>query len=627
MARTDTEPTGAETRFAKLTAEDVQAQTDSGSYSRGRAYFREGRIHDTVLRDITIEALCDGSDVLPYRVQTTLPLREDRGETLHTAFCTCPRGGFCKHIVALCLAWIDDPGRFVELPPLTDLLGDRSREDLIALIVRMVGRYPDLERLVLLPTPGSQGAGSANEPTVDTSVIRQQARSAFVAVDPWDWHAAAGSISELYPLMELGRSYVDVGQWADAQTVYTTVAEEACEVLLEFNDEEGEIGSVIAACAMGLVACFDAQAGLAEDQRLSDELRERLIQALYDIWRFDVLEVGGIDLAQEGPEAIARNVTDEERAMVEGWLRDERPKDWSKRMVVEFQIMLREHAGLDDEQLLEMYREAELWGDVAHLLLQLDRVDEAVAIARRHVTSPQALVAFADALIGRGGDHVGRALSLVDDRVWEAEGKNLVHDAILQDWLIARFGEHGRPSDALAVAAQRFKRQPSLQTWHLVQQAATLPGQAPGVWRDLRPALLAQLRTQKAWSTLIDIHLQDGEIAEAIDAYGKRNDQVRTERWYTPSWSAPDQDLRLAAACEVDFPDQAIAIYRLKADGMIANRQRSSYKVAAEHLARVKETLERHGRAEEWTALIAALRTEHKTLRALREELDALDLR
>ncbi len=50
-----------------------------------------------------------------------------------------------------------------------------------------------------------------------------------------------------------------MGHWADALTMYTTVAEEVCEVMLEFNDEEGEIGSLIAACSMGLVACFDAQ--------------------------------------------------------------------------------------------------------------------------------------------------------------------------------------------------------------------------------------------------------------------------------------------------------------------------------------------------------------------------------
>ncbi len=165
-----------------------------------------------------------------------------------------------------------------------------------------------------------------------------------------------------------------------------------------------------------------------------------------------------------------------------------------------------------------------------------------------------------------------------------------------------------------------------MNTWHLVEQAATLTGQPAGIWADLRPTLLAHLRKQKAWSTLIDIHLEHGEVAEAIDAWGKRNDQVRTDRWHTPAWAAPDQELRLAAACEAEFPDQAIAIYRLKADNMIGNRQRASYTVAGQHLARIKATLERHGRAEEWAALIAEVRTTNKTLRALREELDALDL-
>ncbi len=626
MPPAKTTPSDTASRFATLTANEVQRLTDSGSFARGRAYFREGRIHDTVLRDAMIEGLCTGSDVMPYRVQTGLPLRDDPKDKEYVGYCTCLVDGFCKHLVALCLAWIDDPGRFAEQPPLTESLADRSREDLISLIVRMVTRYPDLERLVLLPTPGSPGKGSANVPTVDERVIRQQARSAFVSVDRWDWHAAAGAISELYPLMELGRSYVDVGHWADALTVYTTVAEEACEVLLEFNDEEGEIGSLIAGCSMGLVACFDSQAELPPAEQLSEELRERLIQALYDIWRFDVIEVGGIDLAQEGPEAIARNVTAEEREMVEGWLREERPSDWGKRMVVEFQVMLREEAGLDDEQLLEIYREAELWDDVAGMLLQLDRVDEAVAIAARNVTAPHGFLAFANALIQRGGDHVAQAITLVDDRVWEVEGKNPVQDVQLQDWLVARLSEHQRPREALVIAERRFKAQPSMKTWQAVQSAATLTGQAPEVWRDLRPALLAQLRKQKAWSTLMEIHLEDGEVADAIDAYGKRNDQVRTDRWYTPAWSAPDQDVRLAAACEAEFPDQAVAIYRLKADRMIANRQRTSYTVAAKHLSRVKATLERHGRADEWNALITEVRTTNKTLRALREELDALDL-
>lgn len=612
-------------RFAPLTENDVKAQTDSGSFSRGRSYFRNGHIHDTVLRDTTIKALCEGSDVMPYRVQTSLPLREDTGETMHIASCTCPRGGFCKHVVALCLAWIADPGKFVARPPLADQLAERSREDLIALIEGMVERYPDLERLVEMPV-AQAGAAPANEVTLDEGAIQRQLRSAFTVHDPWDYYAASHSSSELDPLLKLGNGYIAAGQWANALAVFTNVAEEACEVMLDFNDEGGEIGSLISASSMGLVACFDAQADLPEADRLSEEHRERLIQALYNIWRFDVFEAGGLDLAQEGPEAIARNVTDAERTMVEGWLREEKPTDWGKRMLVEFLVMLREEAGLDDAQLLEVYREAELWDDVAGLLLEMGRVDESVATAGRHLKLPHELVAFANALVGRGDEHIGRALSLADDHMWEVEGANPAHDAILQEWLASQYSVHGRPRDALAMAERRFKGQPTLQTWEAVRQAAELPGQDQQAWTDLRPKLLGQLRKQKAWSTLLDIHLEEGEIEAAIDAYSKETEQRRKDRWYSASWGYPDQELRLAQAAEADFPDQAVAIYRHKADGMIGQRNRASYAVAAEHLARVKEILERHGRAAEWTVLIAGLRTEHKTLRALREELDALDL-
>ncbi len=613
--------------FAPLAEANLQSLTDSGSFSRGRTYFRNGHIREPVLRDASIEALCDGSDSMPYRVTATLAPRGERGDNPREVGCTCPRGGFCKHIVALLLTWIDNPDRFVARPPLADQLAGRTRDDLLTLIGRMVERYPDLEKLVELPVVQAETA-APNVVTIDEATIRRQSRSAFATSDPWDWHAAAGSTSALYPVLDLAEGYLAAGQWANAQAVFTNVAEEACEVMLTFNDEEGEISGLIAQCARGLVNCFDAQAELPDDDRLGEEHRERLIQALYDIWRFDVFEAGGIDLAQDGPEAIARNVTGQERAMVEGWLKDERPDGWSKRMVTEFVVMLREEAGLDDAQLLEIYREAELWDDVAGILLRMDRVDEAVAIAGRHLKQPQSLIAFATALADRGGEHRARALALVDDQMWEVEGVNPVHDATIQDWLIAQYSASDRPREALAVAERRFKGQPTLRTWQMVRDAARLPGQAPEVWTDLRPKLLGQLRKQKAWTVLVDVYLDEGDVAAAIDAYGQHTEQFRKDRWYTPAWGygAADQDMRLARAAEADYPDQAVAIYRQQAETMIGQRSRAHYKVAAEHLAQVKDILTRHNRADEWKSLIAGLRVEHKTLRALREELDALGL-
>ena len=77
---------------------------------------------------------------------------------------------------------------------------------------------------------------------------------------------------------------------------------------------------------------------------------------------------------------------------------------------------------------------------------------------------------------------------------------------------------------------------------------------------------------------------------------------------------------------QAELPDRAIAICRQKAEVEIERRSRSNYQVAAKHLARVKETLERHGRRDDWKTIITELRERNMRLRALREELDNLDL-
>ncbi|HVL24803.1 MAG TPA: SWIM zinc finger family protein [Thermomicrobiales bacterium] len=115
MARKRPAATATDASFAPLTERDVGARTDSGSFSR--IYFRQGHIQDTALRGTTLQALCHGSGIVPYHVSATLALRGEEGENPRAFACTCPRGGFCKHVVALLLTWLDDPARFVTRPP------------------------------------------------------------------------------------------------------------------------------------------------------------------------------------------------------------------------------------------------------------------------------------------------------------------------------------------------------------------------------------------------------------------------------------------------------------------------------------------------------------------------------
>ena len=92
-------------------------------------------------------------------------------------------------------------------------------------------------------------------------------------------------------------------------------------------------------------------------------------------------------------------------------------------------------------------------------------------------------------------------------------------------------------------------------------------------------------------------------------------------------WNIGEYQVRVAQAAEAEHPEEAILLYTLLAEQAIEGKNRSHYQVAAGHLARVKHLQERDGNIETWRSFITNLRERHKRLRALKEELDNLDLR
>ena len=59
-----------------------------------------------------LRARCRGSSGGPYLVEATLaPADKPKSRNPVTYLCNCPRGGFCKHVVALLLTWSTDRNR------------------------------------------------------------------------------------------------------------------------------------------------------------------------------------------------------------------------------------------------------------------------------------------------------------------------------------------------------------------------------------------------------------------------------------------------------------------------------------------------------------------------------------
>lgn len=650
-------------RLAPMGEAHVARQTDSGSFKRGGTYARGKRIFNAIRRDAHLRANCRGTSGGPYLVEVTLATGDKPvGRNPITFHCNCPRGGFCKHIVALLLTWIATPEKFTVRPPIGEMLAGKSQAELAALIELMVRTRPELEKLIPAPVvfPVKADAGPVDEDT-----IRQQ----IVAVLPnpdgpeeWDYDTyhgygsygygqgygyeygdegygglSANEQDALQRILDQANAYAKVGHWLNVLRIASVFVEQTAPELESLMGEDDAIEGLLQQCDQLLAACLDAQSAVPEQQRLAPRDRQHLLDAMLQLWTVDV-QTGGLDISEQSVAAIVRNATDEDRERIYQDIREvlvtasagADDRSWEKRAALQFLAELKGPGGLSDEELLEEYRKAGLWSDVVSLLLTMGRTDEAVSLATRRLPSARELIDFADKWLETAGTSaLPRAIALADDRLWENEGKQPQDDFLLRQWLERRYLEQGEPARALKFVKERFHAAPTLAVYNDARTIATREDQPEELWPELRRELLAALHKLGHWSTTIDIHLSDGEIGDAITALHEAETPRKPRSgapYYGWAYSLPAYQMKVAAAAEESHPQESIRIYRKLAEVEIGHRNRDHYKQAADYLARVKTLQESTGAQDEWASLISEVRLHHKSLRALREELDIAGL-
>ena len=569
----------------KLTEADVHRLSTPQSFERGEDYYALGAVLDAQQRGNTITTQVEGSQYEPYRVTVTL------GPTgIEEADCTCPYdwGGICKHIVATLLTWVREPDGFHVLAPVDKLLAGRSKEDLIVLVKEMIAREPDLARLLELPL------GPDSSIPFDLIAFRKQARYAL-SRDDAEWAAR-----ELERLRETADRYLEAGNTTAAGAVYHLILD---EVLSRFEgwwlewDRDGDILCVLGDCAEGLDRCLD--------QITEIETRRPWLEVLLEA-ELDDIHQGGVDFAWPAGDVVLRRATNEEWTWIEARLRQEmqRARDWGREALVRFLTARLEMAGQEAEAdtfVLEHGTPEQR----AFLLVQLGRVKEAVDVARQHFTNLPGLVKrFADALVEAG--HGEAAAAYMAEQV-----RNERHASYYRPWLARYFERHGDRRAALELWRRQFEQSPRVETY---QELCQLAGEL-GTWETLRPALLKTLDPQRQASLLLEIALDEGDAAWALEIASQPG-----------AWLSADELTRVAQAAEADHPRAALEIYRRQAERAIATRGRANYQVAASRLLRVRDLYRRRGEEATWEAYIARLRQEHRRLRALQDELNKAGL-
>ncbi len=386
------------------------------------------------------------------------------------------------------------------------------------------------------------------------------------------------------------------GDWLKAGAIYQAALNEAVkgyDEMVQEMDYDGEICIVIDKLAEGLGKSL-AKSGAGAKTRW-DWIETLLKAELKDI------ELGGIDLAPSASEAVLKLANDKEWARIEERLSAlaSRGGEWKRESLVEFLtegLERRKRASRADELIRELGTPEQK----TYLLIREGRVAEAMKRIEKIIASKPGLITdFADALVEAGAKEEALALVMEhgDPEHWNE-----------REWVAKYYRKHGAPQQAVEAQRKAFFASPTIVTFKTLREVCRKAGD----WDEARAEVLAELERKGEIGLLIEIALDEKDVARALELAPRVKEGGRFYHDY--KWD-------VARAAEKDYPREAIALYRRIVERTISGRTRDHYRQAADELKRVKKLYDRAGAQAEWEAYLQELRAQYENLPALQDEL------
>ncbi|HJW89760.1 MAG TPA: SWIM zinc finger family protein [Anaerolineales bacterium] len=591
----------------QLTEEIIRQRASEQSFQRGREYYEVRAIYDPSWQampgGIVLMAYCEGSSAPSYRLRVEL----DAGGVRATS-CTCPYdwGGDCKHIVALLLMYLHQPEEFNEQRSLSELLAGLEKDELLALLTRLVQKDPDLYDELELAIPAVQLAAQQKtaaqsksaetqqkrQTQVSESVYRKQVKrilkqSRYYEEDYDEWGSSPAYLNNLEEVQQTAKKFIDAGDAEGAMIILRVLLEETLADYDGEMDYDGDFASFIQSLGMPLA---EAILSAELDDMARQELRvsmEELLDDVDDVIEASDLEVILAALDYDWAELPDKETQWEELEEEEWMLLDELQQ--ARLNVLERQGRLNEFLQLAESA--DPYR-------YTLKLLELGRVDEAIAASQRLEYDRDIL------LVAKRLREAGRlkdAITLAE-RGLELEG-NSAHE--VGTWLAPLEEAQGKSDMALLAYRTAFDAHPSIELYRHIKR---LSGSN---WKNLRQALVQKVNTAHMPDTLVDIHLEEHEWDAAIALAEK-------ETWYGILLE------KVADAVIPHRPDWVIHLALKQSDALIAKTQSNLYPAAAQWLRRAKKAYQHKGQLVEWQVYITNLRATYARRPALQKAIAGL---
>ena len=579
-----------------LTANDVSRLATQRSFDRGEDYYHSGTVFDPQRRGNILSALVEGSQYEPYRVAVTL----DAGGVLD-ANCSCPYdwGGVCKHIVAVLLTYVRKPEAFVARLEPAELLRDLEAETLRHVLDTLLTQHPYLQDEVeaILEARSAQAAPSTakeshrRRTSVDPAPFRRQVIGILHSLGSMRhseaYWAVSGMVDQLQQVLQTAQGFLDADDAENALTILQVLGAEVIETYPEFEYAETDVADFIVTLGGPLAeALLSRELTPAERQEWQDRLHR---------WTAH-LDDYGLDEALD--QAIA--------ALAQGW--QESPSGPSEGAdeytyvvdLLDVKLNILERRG-QTEAFLELAQEGYRHLRYASKLVELDRALEATQYALAHFSQAGDALALAQQL--REVDRFEEAVA-VAERGLSLSGS--LHR--LGTWLSDLAVGLGQAELALGARLAAFESLPSLEDYQAVR------GLAGPQWDSLQPRLMTLLREQGSDSTLVDVLLHEGQVAEAI--------AVADENLW--NYRLLEQ---VAEAAIATHPEWVVRVGQREAEALINKVQSKYYTPAVRWLQKVRTAYQVQDQDPAWESYLTALRQRHGRKRTLMGMLDEMERR
>jgi uncharacterized Zn finger protein len=552
------------------------------SYERGVDYFQAGAVDDLSYSRGWAIAQVIGSDT--YQVR----LRVD-GMTPEWQ-CDCPVGEdglFCKHCVAVGLAWLVrvDKGEVEtdSAETLRSYLEQQDKNALIEWLIEAAENHPELrQRLMVENTTAA--------PQLDIKHVKQQIRQALSVRGFIDYRGMRRFVTRARPVVHILEGLIAQGRSAEALPLLQYALEVGLKNLEKTDDSDGGFGDLLSGLAEAHhTAAMQARPNSKKFAKDFFKLR------MLDGWNFFSLDAYEPVLGEDGL-AVYRKLVQHEWDKV---LPKKAGKDEGSYFGEHFTIRTRM------EELAERDQD----------------IDALVAIKARDLSQVYAYSDIAEILFNakRIEEAIGWA-----ERGYKAFPNERKHSLV--DFLIKAYHEVKRHKDAEQLAWKEFSATPSLNSYQTLKQSAGKNKNWPACRKKARSLLDKVVKDEASNKTkssryafmprstrgvLLEILLWENQIDEAVT-------QMKTHgcpRYLT---------MKMAQACEKSHKTESINLYKNEIQLLVDRRNNDSYAQAAKLVEKVGKLYQQLKQKAAFEGYVSDLRKEHKAKRNFMECLDGV---